>query len=254
MMFPKVPASQTAKRPEAGRLAGRCPITTGKVAFSPVRLAEVVSANHQTRRRLDPATHSRNVGEAQATQERRRGPVNEDVDYRRKDVTSAISAGWKSAAGVLRGDQHGWVLRSRPTRMLPESGNEGGRPHEPALGPIRLAGHDDHDVCCPPPRPHIARTHLSTAARLVLPLPLGIEIKPCLGRPRAREQPAEDVPLPLKRPFGRPSRGSPSKYSRANASTRRGPERGKVCLDERWAVTAPFGPAFTGTPPGCDSA
>jgi hypothetical protein len=54
----------------------------------------------------------------------------------------------ESAAGVLRGDQQGCaVLRSRLRECCQEAGNEGGRPHEPALGPIRLAGHDDHDFC-----------------------------------------------------------------------------------------------------------
>jgi hypothetical protein len=47
----------------------------------------------------------------------------------------------ESAAGVRRGDQQGCaVLRSRPRECCQETGNEGGGPHEPALGPIRLAG------------------------------------------------------------------------------------------------------------------
>ena len=47
----------------------------------------------------------------------------------------------ESAIGVLRGDQQGCaVLRSRPRECCQEAGNEGGRPHEPALGPIRPAG------------------------------------------------------------------------------------------------------------------
>jgi len=42
---------------------------------------------------------------------------------------------------MLTGDQQGCaVLRSRPRECCQEASNEGGRPHEPALGPIRLAG------------------------------------------------------------------------------------------------------------------
>ena len=56
-------------------------------------------------------------------------------------VTSAISAGVESAAGVLRGDLQGYaVLRSGPRECCQEAGDEGGCPDEPALGPIRLAG------------------------------------------------------------------------------------------------------------------
>lgn len=70
----------------------------------------------------------------------------------------------------------------------------------------------------------------STAARLVLPLPLGIEIKPCLRRgPRA----ANSRPR-MSRGRGRCLNGVRApfprvtvKYSRANASTRRSPERGR---------------------------
>ena len=51
------------------------------------------------------------------------------------------SAPGESAAGVLRGDQQGCaVLRSRPRECCQEADNEGGRPYEPALGPIRPAG------------------------------------------------------------------------------------------------------------------
>jgi hypothetical protein len=47
----------------------------------------------------------------------------------------------ESAARVLRGDLQGCaVLRSRPRVCCQEAGDEGGRSHEPALGPVRLAG------------------------------------------------------------------------------------------------------------------
>jgi hypothetical protein len=58
-----------------------------------------------------------------------------------REMSHLRSAPGESAAGVPRGDQQGCaVLRSRPRECCQEAGNEGGRPHEPALGPIRLAG------------------------------------------------------------------------------------------------------------------
>ena len=92
----------------------------------------------------------------------------------------------------------------------------------------------------------------STAARLVLPLPLGIEIKPCLGRgPRAREQPAEDVPLPW--PFGRPSRGSPSN-TRGRTLPPDAVRSAEGALRRAVGGNRPIRPGLHSMLPGCDSA
>jgi hypothetical protein len=83
------------------------------------------------------------------------------------------------------------------------------------------------------------QTRLAIPSRKLTPHPAGDE-------PTSRKQPADDLPLP--RPQPKPSPGTlPTgtvRYSRANASIRRAPDRGRSVRSSGGAVISAFGPTL----------